>query len=52
MQNEKNIPEQAKQEMKLENMTEVTGGAQVEIKNIVQDNKQSVKIGSTLVINM
>jgi len=41
-----------KQELDCENMEEVTGGAQVEIQNVVKDNKEPVDIGSTVVINV
>lgn len=44
--------DKGKQELDLLNMDEVAGGAQVEVNNVVIDNKKPVKIGSTVVINM
>ncbi len=44
--------EQTKQELQPENMKEVSGGAQVKLENVVTNNQKSVKIGSTVVINM
>jgi len=44
--------QQEKQELELEELTGVAGGAQVEINNTVKDNKHDVNIGPTVVINM
>lgn len=53
MEDKKKTPENGKEELELRNMEEVAGGStQVEVKNIVKDNKKPVKIGATVVINM
>lgn len=41
-----------KQELVMEDFDDIIGGAQVEIKNIVKDNKKTVNIGKTVVINV
>lgn len=41
-----------KQELDWENMEDVAGGAQVEVQNVVKDNKKPVDIGPTVVINV
>ena len=46
------MKQQEKQELELEELTGVAGGAQVEINNTVKDNKHDVNIGPTVVINM
>lgn len=52
MAENKTWQERAKQELAPENLDDVAGGAQVEVKNEVKNNKKPVKIGSTVVINM
>jgi hypothetical protein len=44
--------QEEKQELGLEDLTGVAGGAQVEVNNKVKDNKHDVNIGPTVVINM
>ena len=44
--------QQEKQEVNLEELDQVAGGAQVEVVNNVKNNKKDVNIGSTVVINM
>ena len=41
-----------KQELDLEFFGEIAGGAQVEVKNTVQNNTKRVNIGKTVVINL
>ena len=42
----------SKQELGLEDLAAVAGGARVEVWNVVENNSQSVTIGSTVVIIM
>ena len=41
-----------KQELDLEFFDDIAGGAQVEVKNTVKNNKKKVNIGKTIVINV
>ena len=41
-----------KQELDLEFFDDIAGGAQVEVKNTVKNNKKNVNIGKTIVINV
>lgn len=41
-----------KQELPMETFDEITGGAQVSVKNVIKDNSKNVNIGKTIVINM
>lgn len=41
-----------KQELFPADLTNISGGSQVEINNTIKHNKKPVKIGSTIIINM
>ena len=41
-----------KQELSIENSNEVVGGAQVEVKNNINNNSKPVNVGKTVVINV
>ena len=46
------LSKQSKQELGREDLDAVAGGARVEVWNVVENNSQSVTIGSTVVIIM
>lgn len=52
MKEKESVKKPEKQELDCENMEDVAGGAQVEIQNVVKDNKEPVDIGSTVIINV
>ena len=41
-----------KQELDIEFFDDITGGAQVEVKNVITNTKKSVNVGKTVVINI
>ena len=52
MEEKKKINMPGKQELKLDQIDEVVGGAQVEVINNVENNDAPVDIGETVVIDM
>lgn len=52
-QQKNTVPEEKlRQELEAEELDTVAGGAQVDIRNTVKDNKHDVKIGAAVIINM
>ncbi len=41
-----------KEELEFEDLDEVAGGARIEVKNVVKNNKKAVKVGAVIVFGM